>query len=171
MINTFLFFHIFHISGMRTFAPGTLSSINPALVCSRGGALNHCFIIIEDKNRFFFSPCPLSCNKPHLSCKMKHLSDHRSGFLLLFLPVFLLVFTLRSPEDVTNMNGDVCRLTSLSITLMVKPIWWVHLLLTPPWDSRESPLQTVRPAPPPPACHPAGSQVNDFVFTIQQALW
>lgn len=30
------------------------------------------------------------------------------------------------------MNGDLYRLTTVSIALKVKPIWWAHFVLTPP---------------------------------------
>lgn len=50
------------------------------------------------------------------------------------------------PEGFSNTNS--CRLTRVSITLVVKPIGWAHFLPTPARDSRESPLQTVQPGRP-----------------------
>ena len=81
------------------------------------------------------------------------------------------VFALNtiSPEHITNMNGDLYRLTTVSIALKVKPIWWAHLPLTPPKALGN--LLSKQSDGHPPARDRAGSEVNDFVFTIQTSLW
>lgn len=53
---------------------------------------------------------------------------------------------LTSPEGFSTTNS--CRLTRVTITLVVKPIGRARFLPTPARDTRESPLQTVQPGRP-----------------------